>query len=180
MLPINNSNQRYGLVSVLFHWLMAILIVVMLILGLYMATLPLGPDKLKLYGLHKAWGAIILGLVVLRFLWKLSQLTPLLPSSMKKWEIGAAKIGHAALYVLMVAMPLSGWMMSSAAGFPVSVFGWFSLPNLVEPDSELKVLFAEIHESLAFALIAVIIGHVGAVILHYIRKEPILQRMLPW
>ncbi len=180
MLALNNSKERYGLPAILLHWLMAVLIIGMLCLGLYMDSLPLGSDKLKLYSWHKEWGTVILALVVLRFLWKLTQISPLLPETMPSWQVHAAKAGHAALYLLMVAMPLTGWMMSSAAGFPVSVFGWFTLPNLVAPNDELRKILSETHEYLAFILMAMIAGHVGAVILHYLKKEPILQRMLPW
>jgi cytochrome b561 len=180
MLKLSNTVERYGLVAVIFHWGMAVLILVMLALGLYMEDLPLGPEKLTYYGWHKAWGTVVLGLVLLRFSWRLTQLSPPLPPSIPNWQVKAAHVGHMVLYGLMVAMPLTGWMMSSAAGFPVSVFGWFTLPNLVAPDPELKETFVEIHEYLAYIFITVIAGHIGAVVLHYIQKEPILRRMLPW
>lgn len=175
-----NRPENYGFVAKSFHWVMALLIIGMLALGLYMDGLPLSADKLRLYGIHKATGAIILFLVALRLIWRLVNLVPPLPSTLPKWQRLGAHLGHLGLYALMFAMPVTGWLLSSAAGFPVSVFGLFTLPNLISPDPQLRELFSGAHELLANALIVLIIAHVAAALKHhFIDKDTILRRMLP-
>lgn len=175
-----NTDARYGAVSKLFHWVMALGIIGMLGVGLYMTDLPMSPDKFEIYGLHKAIGAVILFLAVLRVLWRFTAHVPALPSDMPRWQVWGAHLSHLALYGFLFAMPVTGWLMSSAAGFPVSVFGLFTLPNLVAPNDELRVLFATAHEWLAFGLMALIAAHLGAALEHhFLRRDNILRRMLP-
>ena len=179
-MPFKNSETDYGTIAKTFHWLMAALVIGLLCVGLYMSDLEMGPDKLKLYGLHKEFGTLVLILVILRLLWRFKNTAPALPADMKKHEKLAAHAGHAALYFLMLYMPIVGWLMSSAAGFPVSFFGLFALPNLVSPDKQLMELLKELHEIGGNAFIFVIAAHFGAALYHhFIRKDNILRRMLP-
>lgn len=107
-------------------------------------------------------------------------MVPLLPNTLKKMEKLLAHLGHWLLYALIIAMPLSGWVMSSASGFPVSVFGWFVLPDLVAPDMSLKALMLDVHEYMAYAIIALVSVHVLAALLHHFYyKDNVLLRMLP-
>lgn len=178
---IRNSSDRYGVITRGFHWVMALGIIGMLIAGFYMEGLPLSPAKFDWYNWHKSVGSILIVLVVLRYGWRLNNPVPKLPDDMKWHEKLAAHGGHMGLYGLMLAMPLSGWLMSSAAGFPVSVFGWFTLPNLIAADKELTETFKEAHELLAFAIIGLASIHaLAALYHHFIRKDYILRRMLPW
>lgn len=180
MKNIKNTKDNYGIIAISFHWIIAVLIISMIILGIYMSKMDNSPDKFKLYGLHKSFGALILGLVIFRLIWRLTNITPELPLNMKSWEKIAAKLGHFALYFFMFAIPLSGWLMSSAAGFPVSFFGLFTLPDLVQPNNELRKFFGEAHEIMAFALIAVVSVHfLAALQHHFFKKDNILTRMLP-
>jgi cytochrome b561 len=180
MKTIKNSKENYGIIAISFHWIMAILIISIIAVGFYMSSMENSPDKFKFYGLHKSFGGLILGLVIFRLSWKLVNTAPELPLNMKSWEKIAAKSGHLALYFFMFAMPLSGWLMSSAAGFPVSFFGLFTLPNLVGPDNELRRFFGEAHEIMAFALIGVIAVHFMAALQHhFLKKDTVLTRMLP-
>ncbi len=177
---LRNSASRYGWPHQLIHWLMAVAIIGMFTVGLYMEDLPLGPDKLKLYGLHKSVGSILLAAVVLRYFWRIINPVPSL-SHMTKMEGLGAHLGHYALYALMLALPVSGWLMSSAAGFPVSVFGWFTLPDLIAPDRNTAALLQEVHELLAFAIILTAAGHaLAALYHHFIKQDTVLRRMLPW
>lgn len=177
---IKNSENRYGLVTILLHWLIATLIIGMVALGLYMVNLPVSLQKLKLYGWHKEFGILILMLAVIRITWRFFNRTPNLPSYLLPWKKLAARCVHYAFYGFMFAMPLSGWAMSSAAGLSVSFFGLFVLPDLVASDKALRVLFVEIHTWLAYGLIATIILHVGAVVEHFILyKDNILRKMWP-
>lgn len=171
-----NTEERYGIVAIIFHWIMAILIIGMISLGLYMADLPNGPVKIKLFGLHKEFGMLILMLVTLRIIWRLQNQTPRL--SIPRWQKWAAHGTHFILYTLMIAMPITGWLVTSAAGFQVSFFGMFLVPNLIPADEAQMKLFAEIHEWLAYGLIAVLCLHVAAALKHhFIDKDNILIRM---
>jgi len=160
---------------------MALAIIGMLALGIYMSDLKLDPWKLKVYGWHKATGALILIFVILRLLWRFANKTPELPLNMKAFEKLGAHASHAFLYIMMLYMPMVGWLMSSAAGFPVSVFGWFTLPNLMDANKEYVKLFKEMHEIGGFLLIGLICLHVSAALFHHFyKKDSVLRRMLPW
>ncbi len=177
-MQLRNSINRYGVVAKSFHWVMAVLILGMLALGLYMTDKPITPDILKLYGLHKAFGVVVLALVCGRFLWRLYDAPPPFPPMprMMQW---AAQVTHGALYVAMVALPLSGWAMSSAAGFPVSVFGWFTLPALMGPDKIYREIFEDVHGMIAYGLMGLLCLHVAAALWHhFVRKDGTLRRML--
>lgn len=180
-MKLGNTKDSYGIVSKSFHWVMALGIIFLLILGFYMHGLPSSPDKFALYGLHKSIGAILLFLVILRFVWRVGGLIPLLPDNIPNWQKISANLIHYALYGLMFLMPLSGWFMSSAAGYPVSIFGLVTLPALISPNRELVGLFKEFHEIFAWGIIALLVLHIlAAVKHHFIDRDNILRRMLPW
>jgi len=180
-MRLRNTKYSYGSVAKTFHWLIFLLIAGMLAAGFIMTGMAMSPDKFKIYGLHKSFGITVLSLAALRLLWKAMNAAPELPLSLPAWEKFAAHAGHAALYALMFAMPLSGWAMSSASGLPVSVFGWFTLPDLVAPDNQLKHIFREVHGWLAWALIGMVSLHVFAALLHHFYyKNNVLRRMLPF
>jgi cytochrome b561 len=174
---IKNTQDRFGVVAITLHWVIAVLIIGMLCLGLYMVRLPASFEKLKFFGWHKEFGMLILSLVIIRVVWRFSNVTPEL--TMPRWERIAARLVHWMLYAFMVAMPITGWLVSSAADLPISFFGLFVIPTLIAPNKELLDLFATIHGYLAYGLIALICGHVGAALKHeFINKDDILRRML--
>lgn len=178
-MKLKNNTETYGLISKLFHWVMALAIIGLLAVGFIMSDMETSPDKFKLYGIHKAVGALVLFAVFARFFWRITNIKPTMISA-PRWQKLAAHTAHYGLYVLMVAMPLSGWLMSSAAGFPVSVFGWFTLPDLIAPDKELRHLMGEVHETLAIAIIALVSLHALAALKHhFMDKDNTLRRMLP-
>lgn len=175
-----NTLQTYGVIAKTFHWVMAVLIIILLVVGLIMAEMENSPDKFKLIGIHKEIGIVVLCLAVLRLGWKILDVSPLLPASIGKIAQLGAKALHLALYALMFAMPITGWLMSSAAGFPVSMFGLFIMPNLVDPDKEFGKDMNELHETLAWLLMCLIALHVLAALLHHFYyRDNILRRMLP-
>lgn len=179
-MTLKNTENSYGSIAKAFHWLMALTIIFMLALGLYMDSLEMSQQKLNLYGLHKSIGALILIAVTLRLLWRQLNIIPNLPDNMNKFERFGAHASHYLLYAFMFGMPLVGWLLSSAAGFPVSVFGWFTLPNLISPDRELVKLFGEIHELGGIALIGLIALHaLAALFHHFVKKDDVLRRMMP-
>lgn len=163
------------------HWAVALLVFAVFPLGLYMYDLPLSPDKLRLYNYHKWIGITVLMLTVLRLGWRLSHRPPALPATMKNWEQAASHGMHYLLYALIVAVPLSGWLMSSAKGFQTVWFGVLPLPDLVGKDKELGKLLAEMHEVLNFTLLGLVAVHIGAALKHhFIVHDDILARMLPF
>ncbi len=178
---LRNTLYSYGSVAKFLHWLIALLVIGMLAVGLFMTGMENGPDKFRVYGLHKSTGIMVLLLVAVRLMWKCVNPRPLLPATLHRLEKFLAHAGHVALYALMVAMPLTGWAMSSAAGFPVSVFGLGTLPDFVPPDREMHEFWEETHELLAWVLIVMIALHVLAALLHHFYyKNNILRRMLPF
>lgn len=177
VMRLFNTETRYGLVSIILHWLIAIIIIALIALGLYMVDLPISLQKLILYGWHKEFGILVLLLACARMMWRVANITPLL--NLPLWEEIAARAVHWAFYVFMFAMPITGWIISSAAGLPVSFFGLFVLPDLVGPNNDVMKLFQEIHEWLGYALIATIVLHVCAALKHhFINKDDILRRIL--
>ncbi len=180
-MPIRNSKSQYGSVAKFLHWLMFLLIVGLLIVGNVMEDIEPLSLRFQVYGLHKSIGISVLILVAVRLFWKITNTAPSLPAHMKPIEKLMAKSGHAALYLLLIAMPVSGWMMSSAAGFPVSVFGLFTLPDLVAPDRHLMKDLEDVHELLANAIMALVSIHALAALMHHFyHKDDVLRRMLPF
>jgi len=179
-MPTRNSARRYGFVAQTLHWLIVGLLIVQVALGKIADELPVGLDKLALLARHKSVGITILGLAVIRLAWRLYDRPPP-PPPMPRWQLFASRLNHWALYALLFAMPLTGWMMSSASNYPVSWFGLVQLPDLVAPDRSLKEQFEEIHELLAKVLIALALLHVAAALKHqFIDRDGLLFRMLPW
>lgn len=177
---LSNSNDRYGAVAQTLHWLIVALIVVQVTTALLAHDLPFGPHKAALLGRHKSFGMTILMLMVLRLGWRLVNPAPGLPQAMKSHERGLAHASHYALYIILFAMPLSGWLMSVAKNYPVSWFHLFTWPNPVRPDAALAENMQEIHETLAWTLGGVVTLHILAALRHhFLLKDDVLRRMLP-
>jgi len=173
--------DHYTRTAVTLHWLIALLIFTTFPLGVYMHDLPLSPDKLRLYSWHKWIGVTIFLLAILRVSWRSTHLPPPLPAVMQSWEKFAAQTVHYLLYVLILAIPLSGWLMSSAKGVQTVWFGVLPLPDLVSRDKELGDSLRAVHESLNFLLLGLVIAHVGGALKHqFIEHDNILARMLPF
>lgn len=179
-MEIKNTQHRYGMVAILLHWLMAALIIWLLIQGLYMVRLPISLDKLKQFGWHKEYGMLVLILVCGRIGWRFANCVPRLPAHVPLWQKIAARMAHWAFYGFMFAMPITGWLLTSAAGLPVSLFGWITFPNLIAPNTDLRLLLTGIHQWLGYGLIATICLHIGAACKHhFIDKDNVLTGMLP-
>lgn len=177
---MNASNTRYTLTAIALHWLMAILLLALFAVGLYMHELPLSPWKLKIYSWHKWAGVTLFLLVWVRLAWRFTHRPPALPNNMSATMKLAAHTGHGLLYLLMIAIPLSGWLMSSAKGFQTVYFGVLPIPDLLDKNKELGHLLEEVHEMLNFLLAFVVVGHAGAALKHHlIDKDDVLTRMSP-
>ena len=173
-------SDRYTSTAKALHWLMTLLFFGLLALGFYMHDLPLSPEKLKLYSWHKWAGVTAFLLVWLRLLWRVTHRPPALPASMSRQMQLVAHAGHGLLYVLMIAIPLSGWLMSSAKGFQTVWFGVLPIPDLLGKNKEIGDLLQTVHMSLNLLFVTVIAGHIGAALKHhYIDRDDILTRMLP-
>ncbi len=179
-MTFRNTPVRWGAVSQLFHWLIVALIAVQVTLGLIGLELPLGMEKLAILARHKSIGITILALAAIRLLWRWMNPTPALPGNLMPMERFLARFTHAGLYVLLFALPLTGWIMSSARGFPVSWFNLAQLPNLVSKSGTLYHVMIEVHATLAIALGLILALHIaGALKHHFVLKDDTLRRMLP-
>jgi cytochrome b561 len=173
------ASDRYSTPAIVFHWLLALMIVVSFCVGLYMADLPFSPLRLKLFSYHKWAGISILALSAVRLLWRLFSRQPQEPP-MPPWQRQAARVTHWGMYLLFFAVPLVGWAYSSAAGFPVVLFGVLPLPDFVPVDKALADALKPWHAALAYALAALVLAHVAAALKHhFIDHDGLLLRMVP-
>ncbi len=173
-------NQHYGVVARGFHWVMAALVLLALAVGEIMTDLPVSPRRLEIYSYHKWVGMTILALLLLRLLWRVTHRPPALPDSIPLWQQQVAHVTHWLLYLLLFIVPLSGWLMSSAKGFPVVYLGIWQLPDLVGKDKALGHTLENVHAVLANGLLVLVILHVAAALKHhFIDRDDVLARMVP-
>jgi len=180
---LTNSAERYGAVSRLLHWLLALLILTTIGLGAYMADLDKeDPLRAQLFSLHKEIGVTILALAVIRILWILASRPPALPAVLQRWEVILAKSTVGLLYLLMLATPIAGYLMTNTGGKPISYFGLFDLPSLMAKNHDLHEILEEVHQILAYTVLALVCLHAAGAIKHrIIDKDPevdVLKRML--
>jgi len=155
------------------------LIVVSVGLGVYMVGLKLSPLKLRLYSWHKWIGVTIFLLIVARLMWRAANAPPP-PITSPRWQQIAAVVNHWLLYVLLICIPLSGWLMSSAYGVRVVYFGVIPLPDLVGKNKELGDTLKALHEILAFTMLGLVTVHALAALKHHLLdRDAVLYRMLP-
>ena len=168
---------RYSRPAVALHWLLAVAIIGSFAVGTYMVDLPFSPQRLKLYNWHKWAGVLILALSAARLLWRLFHRPPA-EVAMPAWQQGVARAAHAAMYALFFAIPLMGWAYSSAAGFPIVLFGLWPLPDFVPKDQALAEMLKPWHGRLAWMLAALVALHVaGALKHHFIDRDGLIGRM---
>jgi len=188
-MQLRNSSNGYGAVAQALHWLIAVLIVVQWVIaeladdaGHEKAAHPAAAlQELTLLARHKSIGLTIFALAVVRLVWRFFSPPPPLPAAMPRWQIVAAKATHFAFYALLFLLPVSGLVMSAAANFPVSYFGWFTLPNLVAPDEALADVMKERHELLFDILLTLAVVHIVAALKHqFVDRDDVLRKMLPW
>lgn len=176
-----NTGQRYGRVAIAAHWALAALLAALVALGWWMVRLPdAGYDTVKivLILVHKQLGLAALALAGLRLAWRIVQPMPALAASLPLREQVAARFVHLCLYALMLALPMTGWLMSSAAGFPMSFLGLVSLPDLVPVSEPLFRQLAFVHRWLAIGLAALVALHAGAALRHrFVLRDDTLARM---
>jgi len=176
---MRNSFVRYGSVAQALHWTVVALLVVQVTLGTIADGLPLGIEKLAVMARHKSFGITILGVALVRLAWRWIDPPPPLPP-MPRWQLVAARLNHWGLYALIIALPVSGWLMSSAANRPASWFGLAQLPDLIRPDPGLRELFHDLHHLFIYALYSLAGLHVAAALKHqFVDRDGLIFRMLP-
>jgi cytochrome b561 len=176
----NETSPRYTRTAIALHWLAVLLIAVNFALGLSMVDMPLGPQKLRWFAWHKWIGITVFVVTVARLGWRRAHPAPP-PVAMPEWQRRAAAASHAALYVLLLLIPLSGWLYSSATGVSVVYLGLVPLPDLVPKDKALAAVLKAVHITLNFTLLALVFVHTGAALKHHFAdRDGVLARMLPF
>lgn len=171
--------NRYTKLSILLHWFMAILLIATLGIGLTLEDMPFSPQKIQTINWHKWAGITVLWLTAIRLAWRISHPTPATLDSLLSWEKKLSTAAHHLLYLLMFAIPLSGWLMSSAKGFPVVYFQILPLPDLIGKQShDVAETLEELHGLLANGFVVLLALHVAGALKHqWLDKKPILFRM---
>lgn len=180
-MALKSDAHHWGSMAKWFHWLIVAGILIQAAIGLIMVELPKRPNIQPVYDLHKSIGLTILALAILRVLWRLFDGRPENPPGMGALEILVARAGHGLLYVLLFALPISGWLLDSASGLrALRWWGVVPMPRLVDADRELKALALTAHNWLFWLLALVALGHAAAALKHhYIDRDTVLSRMLP-
>lgn len=178
---LKNTRNSYGSISKWLHWMIFILVFIMLTCGFFMEDLPESIQS-AVYRAHKLTGLCILGLMIFRLFWRWINPTPALPETMPMWQKIAARGVLVLLYIALFAMPISGWVLSTAAGHPPVLYGTdiaLSFPG-VGLDDGLAFILGKVHEFWAFVILALLALHIAASLKHhYIDQDDILKRMMP-
>ena len=176
------ARPGYTRTAVALHWLIALLIICGFALGWVITDIPgFSPTKLKYFSWHKWMGVTVFALAIVRVLWRATHVPPRLPAEIPTVQRIGAHAVHAMLYVLMLAIPVTGYLYSSASNIPVVYLGLVSLPRLIDPDPVLKEIFKTLHVTLNYVLFSLVLLHVLAVFKHQVLdRDGLLARMLPF
>ncbi|MBS0570731.1 MAG: cytochrome b [Proteobacteria bacterium] len=179
---LKSGPNHWGSLAKFFHWTIVVLILVQGTIGLVMVELPKRPNVIPVFSFHKSLGLTILALAVLRLAWRAFDPHPRAPASMPHWQVLGARAGHALLYVLIFAVPISGyWFDSVAALRPLYWFDLFQVPHVFAPDPGMKDIAVDTHETLFWILVVVAAGHALAALIHHFHdRDVVLRRMLPF
>ncbi len=181
-MAVKSDASRWGSLARFFHWTTVLLILVQATIGLIMVELPKRPGTIPVYSFHKSLGLTIFAFALLRLLWRAFDPHPTYPPTIPRWQVISARAGHALLYTLIFAVPLSGWLFDSATALrPLYWFGLFRVPSLTGgPDDAIKELAEALHIGLFWLLAAVAAGHAAFALFHHFHdRDEILRRMLP-
>lgn len=171
---------RYRPPARLLHWLVALIVLGMIPVGITMGRLDGGPLQDWLFFLHEAFGFTVFVLVLVRLAYRITHTPPPLPPSVPRWQQMAAGAVHTALYVLLIAQPIVGWLGANAFGATVSIFGLFDLPMLLAKNEPLAKSILTVHDFVGFAIAGLLVIHIGAALTHgLVQKDGVLQRMWP-
>ena len=176
-----SAGRRYSTGAMILHWLIAIAVIMNWQIAETAHDLPKELGR-EVMGYHMAWGMTILVLTVLRIVWRLTHRPPPYSSHLKSWEVALARVTHSIFYILLISLPVLGWVAMSAYGNAISVFGWFDWPALPLPkDPDGAGAVFDIHETLAKAMLLLILLHVAGALKHTLYdRDGNLFRMLPF
>ena len=179
----STTSASYTRVAIILHWLIAIMIIGQIVGGKVMMAIAPSQMKFELFQLHKSFGFIILGLSVIRLVWRMTHKAPPLPDGMASWERLGAHMSHYGFYILMIGTPVAGWLMVSSATprITTKIFKLIQVPHLPVPQSKsLEGAMETTHEYMAYAIIALLLLHIGAALKHHlVEKDDVLTRMIP-
>ena len=177
---LRNTDHSWGAAAKLLHWSVAALVFVQIALGWAAVTWHLSPTKLDLFVLHKSMGVLILLLMLVRVAWRAVNTVPQLPADMQLLERRAARASHLLLYLVLLIMPVTGWIVTSAANIPFRVFWLLPMPAITEPDKAMADAAARVHFALFVMLSLLLVAHIGAALRHhFLKHNDVLKRMLP-
>jgi cytochrome b561 len=183
-MSLKSSTQDWGSLAKGFHWLSAVLIIGMIFVGIAMVNfIEDAGIRFDLYQMHKTFGFVVLTLIVLRLTWCVFDRRPLPPSSSSLALQRAASALHLFFYIAILSMILTGWLMVSTSllPIPVSIFGLFNVPFLTTPDAELEIKYKALHHIIGWFLLCAIFIHIAAALKHhFVDKDNVLKRMLPF
>jgi cytochrome b561 len=180
-VAVRNSSVEWGSLAKALHWLMAIGVIAAAAIALISEDLSSSRQRYEWMVNHKSIGLTLLGLLLLRLAWRMLNPTPALPAGLPVWQHWAAKASHGLLYLLLLWMPLTGWLAHSASGLPLKWFGLYRVPGLIEKDSGAKHLAEDLHEIGFWVLVVLFTLHVLAALKHHLLdRDDVLRRMLPW
>ena len=179
----NIKEPGYGAFAKFLHWGMALIIIGLIVVGTYMVGLDKAdPSKMQIMGLHKSFGAIFMQFAILRIIWSRINRAPALPDALANWEKLLSKIITGMLYLLMLAIPFSGYAMTNLFGYPVNLFGLVDLPILFGKDPAMGMLAKQAHGLLVYTLLVALFLHIAGALKHRFLDKPeadVLARMLP-
>ena len=175
------GQERYNKFSMLLHWMVAILVLILICLGMYMGDIPKGdPDRAFFFNLHKSIGVTTGLLMFIRLWWRHKNPPPALPSSMPRWQVFMSKLSHGLLYVCLIGMPIVGFAASQFTKYGVTYFGLFKIPPMGSNDSEIRDCLQSIHHDLSYLLMGLIVLHILAAMYHwFVLRDGVVRRMLP-
>lgn len=179
-MTYGTRTDHYPATSKLLHWLIAVCVLTTAPVAIAMTRMAEGPSRDALYNFHKSLGVTILLLMVLRLINRLVAGAPVADPGIEPWQKTVSSIVHASLYVLLLAMPIGGYLANSLFGAPTPVFGWFELPPIVAKNEALSEQVFALHRWTGYLLILIVVTHIGAALYHaFIRRDEVLKRMLP-
>jgi cytochrome b561 len=179
-MSLRSDERRWGAAAKLFHWLTALLIIIAGVIGLLMGDMKPSMSKINVFALHKSIGLTVLALFALRLLWRLIDRRPR-DEPAPRWQQWAAHATHGVLYLLIAAIPLSGWLFNSLSGYPLQWFKQFNVPALAAKNDAAAELALDVHEYLFWTLVVVLAFHVAAALKHHLLdRDNVLRRMLPF
>jgi len=179
-MAYGSRTDHYPLTSKLLHWLVAMCVVITAPVAIVMTRLDKGPTQDALYNLHKSLGVLIFVLMALRLLNRLAVGALAPEEEIEPWQKTVSSIVHTSFYVLLLAMPVVGYIANSAYGATTPFFGLFEIPAIIEKNEGLAIQLFVLHRWVGWLVIVLAVTHISAALYHhFIRRDVVLKRMLP-